>query len=802
MNDTADQEPMPLTAILGFGHHVIDLGARTVDHDGSPVEMEPQVFDVLAMLITHRERVVSKLEILDQVWGDRFVSPATLTSRIRDLRAALGDSGAEQAIIKTAHGRGFQFVAPIETIAGPHEAAAMPLHIGPLIGRETERRHITDALESSRLVTLVGPGGVGKTHLMRHTVLDRQALTVELAEVHVPDDVVRAVLLGVGGTERSGVSPQDALVDVLAGRSLLLAVDNCERVIGSVAPLVAHLLQQCPKLQVLATSRHPLQLADEHVIRIGPLSPDDARELLVTRADRHGIHLDDDDTVTAVCERLDHLPLAIELAASKTRAIPLETLAQLLDDRFAVLAADASDTPDHHRSLETAISWSLDLITDTQRDLLRDLSVLVGSFDLTAAGAVTGRAAPDVIVDMTGLVDASLVTFDASTGRYSLLESIRLYVDAQGVPATTIARHSGHVVLEAEAVGSLGAATFVRDVRTMTALLPSMRAVATRARSAGDRATLHRLVAASARFAEQAFAFEVLEWVEAAVELDRAGAARTPPSTTSCAVSLLSHAGRFDEAAAWLRDAEPDGSDERDLATLWHSYFTGDLAETDARAAAIRQRSADDSKSYERIVTAVVGHFLDKAAERPFDRSDIAVLEALALDDEALAAGAMLCRAIRLDWESDAEAALDLLTEVIALGSANGLAFLASGASTARSIVLALAPAAPSSLRGLRAALESYVESGSWQFALADFGATALALAHAGEHAVAAELLGTRRAEGYVGDASEAVASGALELVEQHLSPVAVQEALDRGAARETPAATRLALQTLATAIG
>lgn len=801
MNDTDDQVPTPLPAVLRFGDHVIDLGARTVAHDGSAVEMEPQVFDVLAMLIANRERVVSKLEILDEVWGDRFVSPATLTSRIRDLRAALGDSGAQQAVIKTAHGRGFQFVASVDMLSGADDPNAPPPNLNPLIGRAAEEAQITDALGSSRLVTLVGPGGVGKTHLMRHTVHGRQALMVELAEVHEPDDVVRAVLLGVGGIERSDVAPRDALVDVLTGRSVLLAVDNCERVIGSVASMVAHLLQRCPKLQVLATSRHPLQLADEHVIRIGPLSPDDARELLITRADRHGVRLDDDDIVTSVCNRLDHLPLAIELAASKTRAIPLDTLAQLLDDRFAVLAADASDTPDHHRSLETAISWSLDLITDAQRDLLRDLSVLVGSFDLTSAGAVADRAAADVIVDMTGLVDASLVAFDASTGRYSLLESIRLYVDAQGVPVETLARHGEHIVREAEAAGSLAGPTFVRDVRTMTALLPSLRAVATRARTTGDRALLHRLVAASARFAEQAFAFEVLEWVDAAVDLDRVANVPTPPSTATCAVSLLSHAGRFDEAATWLQRADPDDSDARDLATLWHAYFTGDLTETDARAAAIRHRKADEPNRYERIVTAVVGHFLDKAAERPFDRSDVAVLEALALDDEALAAGAMLCRAIRLDWESDAEAALDLLTEVIALGGVNGLAFLASGASTARSIVLALAPAAPSTLRGLRGALESYAESGSWQFALADFGATALALAHAGEHTTAAELLGTRRAEGYVGDASEAVAAAALELVEEHLAPAAVQNALDRGAVRGTPGATRLALQMLATAI-
>jgi predicted ATPase/DNA-binding winged helix-turn-helix (wHTH) protein len=795
---------------FGFGDHVVDLDARVVEHDGTPVPLQPQVFDVLALLIRNPDRVVSKLELLDTVWGDRFVSPATLTSRVRDLRSALGDSGSAQKVIRTAHGRGFRFVAPLVDLSSPSRGDATPSParqcLTPLIGRASELEEVHARLSAGRLVTLVGPGGIGKTHLMRHVAADLDARVAELADVRDAASLPRSVLVAAGGTERPDVDPTDALVEFLCGREILLVLDNCEHVIDSTITLIAHLLGSCPGLRILATSRRPLLLSEESVVRIGVLDEFAASEMLIDRAARHGVELVDGDAeVARICTRLDRLPLAIELAASKTRALSLSNLFHLLDDRFSVLVSDAADPADHHRSLEAAIGWSVDLLTGSQRVLLTCLSTLVGPFDLAAATAVgpDRDGAGPVVADLMALTDLSLVAFDPPSGRYRLLESIWIHADSLGVDDETITRHRQHVLEVIESAGPIPATAFLSSLRIISDNWGNIRAVVDRAKAAGDRNTIHRVVAAVTCYAEQSFAFEVLDWIDAVLALDAADRLPTPPSTSICAALLLTHRSRFAEAAEHLDATRGTDSELLDLASMWHCYFSGDLAGAVDHAEAIRSRP-EATDGYARAVAALAGHYLAKGARRSFDPRDIAVLAGLRNVDEATATGAKLCDALRLDWSDDADLAIEQLTEVVTTCRRLRLAFMASGASTALSIALAATPEAQSSLRGLRAALRGYAESGSWQSALADFGATALSLAHHGQAgaAAAAELLGARQAAGFVGDTSQRIAAKVADAAIETLGRRGFDDAVRQGEARDTPTATRLAIAALSTAIG
>ena len=803
---TTDDTGQALADVMAFDDFTVDVRARTLEQAGQPVPLEPQVFDVLTALIEHRDRVVTKLELFDRVWGDRFVSPATLTSRIRDLRRVLGDSGRHQRIIKTAHGRGFQFVADVHPVAPP--PTTRDLHnLKPLIGREAELAELAARLTSERLVTVVGPGGVGKTHLVQHATLGHDAIVAELADVRNADALHRSVLASAGGTERPDVEPADALVQFLNGRPTTLVLDNCEHVIADVAELVARLLRDCAELGMLATSRRPLGLSTERVLRLGPLPADDAVQLLVDHAARHGVELTDHHrgTVRDVCERLDCLPLALELAASKTRALPLHDLQRLLDDRFAVLTSDAHDAAIHHGSLDTAIGWSVDLLAEPQRRLLASLSVFVGSFDLAAVCAVC--APPDtpevaVVTDLMALTDVSLVAFDAATGRYRLLESIRMFAETLDVDTDVTDRLRAYILSTVEAAGLMGTSTFSADISTITKLWPDVRAVAASAGTSGDADTLHRLIAGATRYAEQTFAFEVLDWVDTAIALDEAAGATTPASTHVAGAILRSHQSDFDRARHHLDHLADEDSAMSHLARLWHCYFTGDLAGADAAGAEIR-RTDGGTGSYVEGVETVARFFLDKAAQRSFDPEAVARLDGWAGgDDRGLAIGAALCAALRLDWNTEADVAIEQLTIVVGAAQRAGLAFLTSGASTARSIALAISPESETSARVLRATLRSYADIGSWQFALADFAATALTLVRHGQAGAAAELLGARGASGFVGDTSSRLAESAAREARTQLGDARFDELVARGEARDPATATDLALAALTDIIG
>lgn len=318
-----------------------------------------------------------------------------------------------------------------------------------LLGREADLARLRAALASSRLVTVLGPGGIGKTSvaqaLARESVLPHVRV-VELVGVGAGDDVVAAVgaALGVRGsvTTRPVLTPaqqadvRGRLAQELDAGPTLLVLDNCEHVLEPVAALVAFLLATTRDLQVLATSRAPLRLAAERALPLSQLSASDAEELFVRRASatRPDAVLDP-AAVRQVVDRLDGLPLAVELAAARVRTMTVTEVAAALDDRFAALRTRDRSTPERHRTLEAVIGWSWNLLAPDEQRALAWLSVFQDGFDRSTATAFLGPGGPD-LVDV--LVEQSLLVMaeDHASARFRALETIREYaasrLDAAG----------------------------------------------------------------------------------------------------------------------------------------------------------------------------------------------------------------------------------------------------------------------------------------------------------------------------------------------------------------------------------
>lgn len=331
----------------------------------------------------------------------------------------------------------------------------LPAELTAFIGRDREAADVQALAEASRLVTLTGPGGAGKTRLALHVAAGQLGFAgdgvwlVELALVTTEDDVGAAVAGSLGIPLQLGRAALDVLTDALAPQAIVIVLDNCEHIVSNCAKVADTLLRHCPKLRLIATSREPLSIAGETVYRVPSLSlpsadddsvaaaeSSDAVRLLAERAGAQGVSLPlTGDTVplmASVCRRLDGMPLAIELAAARLRSMSLGELAGRLDQRFKLLTGGSRTALPRQHTLQAAISWSYSLLTAAEQALLRRLSVCAGPFDLRAAEAVGGFAqigAGDVASLLGSLVDKSLVVADtdAEIARYRLLETIRLF---------------------------------------------------------------------------------------------------------------------------------------------------------------------------------------------------------------------------------------------------------------------------------------------------------------------------------------------------------------------------------------
>lgn len=411
----------------------------------------------------------------------------------------LGEAVGEVDVVQLGSGRH----PPPRAVDGSH--AALPVPPGRLIGRAADLERVHAALAGGPVVTVVGPGGVGKTRLALEAAQVAEhgragPWFVELAEIASDEDVPVAVAAAVGAKEAPGRGLVETLAGLLQARPGLLVLDNCEHVIDGAAELAHRLAARCPTVRLLATSREPLGVPAEQVVPVAPLDPSGAGiELFAERAAAVSATFDatlDHHDAVEICRRLDGLPLAIELAAARTASLTTADLVARLDDRLRLLAARRRGVDDRHRTLRATLQWSYDLLARSEQDLFADLSAFSGPFDAAAARVVANLAGLDVLVvdDMlTGLAERSLVTIETGPfgRRYRLLETMRAYgaelLATAGRTAPVAARHARWCVAEAERAGELlrSPDELAGAVRVVE-LWPNLRAAFDRACAAGD----------------------------------------------------------------------------------------------------------------------------------------------------------------------------------------------------------------------------------------------------------------------------------------------------------------------------
>jgi predicted ATPase/class 3 adenylate cyclase/DNA-binding CsgD family transcriptional regulator len=345
----------------------------------------------------------------------------------------------------------------------------LPTQLSTFVGRDHELTHLHDALTRSRLVTLTGTGGCGKTRLALQAAADVAddhqdgVWWVELAPVSRPELVAQAVATALGLREEPDRSIEDTLIEQLDGSDALIVLDNCEQVLDVTAHLVERLLSALPRLRVIATSREPLGIASEVAWRVPSLDSPSAVALFVHRARqaRPAFEPQQDElhVIGQICARLDGVPLAIELAAARTRMMSPATIASALDDRFRLLTGGSRTLMPRQQTLEASVGWSFDLLEESERVLVRRLSVFAGGFTLGAVEAVGADESIDTyaVLDLLSrLVDKSLVQVDLDAGgtRYRLLETIRQYMSERLIEAgesdATRRQHLAHYLAFSE----------------------------------------------------------------------------------------------------------------------------------------------------------------------------------------------------------------------------------------------------------------------------------------------------------------------------------------------------------------
>ena len=321
--------------------------------------------------------------------------------------------------------------------SGAESPSMLPRPVNRLVGRAAELAELEDLVTRHRVVTLAGPGGVGKTRLALEaagvvSATGRRVAFCELAPVGRGEELAPAVATALGIEPRADAPVDAGLADALRGQHVLVVLDNCEHVVDAAAALVERLTEGTTTVHVLATSRERLAVAGEHVHTLSPLGDAAAIELFVERAQavRAGFAPGDDDRgdLLYICHRLDGLPLALELAAARTQALSVHAIADALSQRFRLLTGGRR-SEQRHRSLVEAIRWSFDLLDDDERGFCERLAVFVGGFTVDSAAAVAGIGTVDAAELVARLVERSLITVTPTPSghRYGMLESVRHY---------------------------------------------------------------------------------------------------------------------------------------------------------------------------------------------------------------------------------------------------------------------------------------------------------------------------------------------------------------------------------------
>ena len=448
---------------LRFGPFELSSRGRTLRRDGVVLALGGRALDILIYLAERPGKVIAKRELIDHVWPDVTVEKGSLRVHVAAIRKALGDGQLGNRYIANIKGRGYSFVGTVVPLtAGADSRNAefppqgrLPLRPIMTIGREAMVRKVGGKLRHERFVTLLGPGGIGKTTIA--LAVGRAAAEefggnvyfADLESLTDPRHVTGAVATSLGLALNSK-DPGLELVDLVRSRKLLIILDNCEHVIETVALLAEQLYQQTEQVYLLTTSRELLKVEGEHCCRVLPLDcpPDGSKQtanavlrypavqLFVRRvAARAGSFVLTDEEapfVADMCRKLDGIPLAIELAAGHVAALGLKNTVSRLMSRLELPKLSHRTAVPRHRTLRSTLDWSYDLLSDTERIVFRRIAAFVGHFTLEGARSVAGELgarAGEIFEAIAGLVEKSLLTtrIDDAQAQYRLLETTRAY---------------------------------------------------------------------------------------------------------------------------------------------------------------------------------------------------------------------------------------------------------------------------------------------------------------------------------------------------------------------------------------
>jgi predicted ATPase/DNA-binding winged helix-turn-helix (wHTH) protein len=449
---TAEAQGKPET-VFAFGRYRLFVERRRLMLEDTPVELGSRAFEIIVALAEVGGGLVSKEELRRRAWPNIVVERQNLDAQIHALRKALGP---DRDMIQSESGRGYRLAVAVQTISkATPRTTNLPAAMLPLVGRTAELSDLAGRLGGHRLVTLTGPGGIGKTQLaleLARSILPQfadGAWIVELGPISDPDVIPSAIAGAFGIDAGFKENLTDQLITVLQRRHLLLIVDNCEHVVEAAARITEALLRGAPRLHILATSREPLSVGGEQNYPVAPLSvpPVDVKRaadaleysavrLFVERARAADPRFSFEDravaAVSRICRRLDGIPLAIELAAARVSALGLDTVARRLDDGFRLLAGRRRGTEWRHRTLTATLDWSYGLLSEPERAVFRRIAIFAGGFSLEAASKVVGDSVIDpaqVADHVADLVRKSLVMAEARcmARRYRMLETTHAY---------------------------------------------------------------------------------------------------------------------------------------------------------------------------------------------------------------------------------------------------------------------------------------------------------------------------------------------------------------------------------------
>ena len=428
-----------------FGGFELQPDERRLLASGAAVRVGRNAFDVLRVLVERSGHLVTKDQLFERVWPKLVVEENTLQAHVSALRKILGPDA-----IATVAGRGYRFaleVTHVEAVPGPTPKNNLPRPSTSFIGREKQVSELKHLLGITRLLTLTGSGGCGKTRLAIQVAAEQLqrypdgTSYAELADLATPALVPQAVATVLGAKEQAGKSLMHALAAHVGTKRLLLILDNAEHVLGACAQLADAMLRECEQLVILVTSRERLGIAGEHTYRVPSLEVPDAAagidpeqvaayesaRLFIDRARLQQPHFvvtaENAAAVAAICQRLDGIPLAIELAAPRVRSMSVAEVSRRIDQRFSLLTGGSRTALPRHRTLRALIDWSYDLLNEREKAMLSRLAIFAGGCTLEASEQVCagdGVGSGEVRELLASLVDKHLLVADDNERRDAL----------------------------------------------------------------------------------------------------------------------------------------------------------------------------------------------------------------------------------------------------------------------------------------------------------------------------------------------------------------------------------------------